>query len=180
MSQKEHKQVTQCLRRRLAWCNATGRSYNPALEQYSVYPRALSDCDGNPHEGVKSTWTEKLRGCYKHTNTFFESLPSGWSPSVVVLDGMFLLNTNPLRQTNNVTSYANLLFNQFIKPHYLKGASTVHLILITPADSDLIPKNLNKKREMTERENKAVLSLNHMNMLLSLPLHHLKTHGGNT
>ena len=57
MSQKdrEHKQVTQCLRRRLAWCNATGWLYNPAHEQYSVYPRAISDCDGNPHGGVKST-----------------------------------------------------------------------------------------------------------------------------
>ena len=64
VSQKEleHKQVIKCLRRRLAWCNETGQSYNPAQEQYSVYPWALADCDRNPHGGVKSTWTDKLRG----------------------------------------------------------------------------------------------------------------------
>ena len=114
--------------------NATGRSYNPAQEQYSVYPRALSDSDGNPHGGVKSTWTEKLRGRYKDTNIFSESVPDGWSPNVVVLDGMFLIkfNTNPLRQTNNVASYAILLFNRFIRPHYQKGASKVHLIFDNP------------------------------------------------
>ena len=96
---------------------------------------------------------------------------------MVVLDGMFLINTHPLRQTNNVTSYANLLFNRFIKPHYQKGASTVHLIFDNPSRLRF---KLEQKKEMTERENKAVLSLNHVNMLISLPLHQLKGHGGNT
>jgi len=99
---------------------------------------------------------------------------------VVVLDGMFLINTNPLRQTNNVTSYANLLFNRFIKPHYQKGASTVHLIFDNPSRLRFNPKEFEQKREMTERENRAVLSLNHMKILISLPLHQLKGHGGNT
>ena len=89
---------------------------------------------GTPMEEQKAHGlTEKLRAHFKDTNTFFESLPGGWSPSVVVLDGMFLINTNPLRQTNNVTSYANVLFNRFIKAHYHKGASTVHLIFDNPS-----------------------------------------------
>lgn len=32
--EREHKQVTKCLRQRLAWCNRTGQAYYPAYEQY--------------------------------------------------------------------------------------------------------------------------------------------------
>ena len=153
LSQKEleHKQVTKCLRCRLAWCNETGQSYNPAQEQYSVYPRALADCNGNLHGGVKSTWTDKLRGRYKGGDTFMESLPNSWSPSVVVIDGMFLINTNPLQQTQNIASYADLLFNRFIRPHYHKGTKTVHLIFDNPGQHAFNPKQFEQRKRDDKR-----------------------------
>ena len=154
LSQKEHehKQVTKCLRRRLAWCNATGQSYDPAQEQYSVFPRALSDCNGNPHGGVKSTWTDKLRGRYKDGDAFMERLPNGWSPSAVVIDGMFLINTNPLQQTQNITSYADLLFNRFIRPHYQSGANTVHLIFDNPGQLTFNPKEFEQRKRDDQKK----------------------------
>ncbi len=36
--EKEMKQVTKCLRQRLAWCNRTKQSYDPNQEQYSLLP----------------------------------------------------------------------------------------------------------------------------------------------
>ena len=64
LKEKEQKRVTKCLRRRLAWCNSTGRSYDSSQEQYSLLPRALADCDGNPNKGSKATWTKKLSDRY--------------------------------------------------------------------------------------------------------------------
>ena len=42
----EIKQVTKCLRQRLSWCNRTGQTYDPNLEQYSIFPRAIADENG--------------------------------------------------------------------------------------------------------------------------------------
>ena len=39
--EREVKQVTKCLRQRLAWRNWTGQTYDPSAEQYSAYPRAI-------------------------------------------------------------------------------------------------------------------------------------------
>ena len=59
--EKENKQILMCLRKRLAWCNRTGMSYDSSKEQYSLYPRALADENGMPHKSAKSTWTDKLK-----------------------------------------------------------------------------------------------------------------------
>jgi hypothetical protein len=48
IKEKELKDVTKYLRRRLDWCRLTGDTFDPD-EQYSVYPRALCDSNGIPH-----------------------------------------------------------------------------------------------------------------------------------
>ena len=58
--EREIKQVTKCLRQRLAWCNWTGQTYDPSAEQYSAYPRAICTEKGAPHKGSKAAWTDKL------------------------------------------------------------------------------------------------------------------------
>ena len=54
--EREQKRVEKCLRRRLSWCNKAGNSYETGLEQYSIYPRAIADCN----KGSKANWTHKL------------------------------------------------------------------------------------------------------------------------
>ena len=103
---KEHKLVTRCLRRRLAWCKRTGVPYNAAQEQYSVFPRALSDSCGKPNTGTKSYWTQKLKSRY--TNILTEQLPQQWVPEVVILEGMFPINTSPLKRMKTVNDYTSL------------------------------------------------------------------------
>ena len=61
--EKELKDVTKYLRRRLEWCRQTGQVYDPE-EQYSIYPRALCDSRGIPHTGTKSVWLAKLASRY--------------------------------------------------------------------------------------------------------------------
>ena len=66
ISQKEKElwQVAKCLRRRLAWCNHTKLPFDTTHEQYSIFPRALADEEGNPHKSAKSNWTDKLQSQY--------------------------------------------------------------------------------------------------------------------
>ena len=52
--EKENKVVMTCLRR-LAWCNRIGLKYDVLKEQYSPYPRALSNEKGIAHKASKST-----------------------------------------------------------------------------------------------------------------------------
>ena len=65
LQKKEHNQITKCLRQRLAWCNRTGQTYDPSVEQYSTYPRAISDVNSKPPKGSKSTWTDKIGNAIK-------------------------------------------------------------------------------------------------------------------
>ena len=39
--QKEMKQVTKCLRHRLAWCNCTGQTYDPLRNSIPCFPEPL-------------------------------------------------------------------------------------------------------------------------------------------
>ena len=145
--QHEHKQVTTCLRRRLAWCSRTGKSINIGQEQYSIYPRALSDCDGNPHTGSKSIWTTKYASRYNNDSCVLaENLPVNWIPDAVLIDGMFLINTNPLHQTENLSHYSYLLFNHFMKQYFQKGSKTIHLLFDNPNTVSFNPKALEQSR----------------------------------
>lgn len=97
--QKEQQETNKYLRKRLAWCNQTGQKFDESEEQYSLLPRSLADVNGSPHKGNKSKWTEKLRARYNCDTmcTPFLSTPE-WTPGLTIIDSMFMINTNPLRQ----------------------------------------------------------------------------------
>ena len=120
--EREFKQVTKCLCRRLAWCNCTGQSYDPAIEQYSMFPQTISDENGYPHKGTKSSSTEKLSQHYNspHLPILMNTLPQGWSPQAVIIDGKFLINCKPLRHTWN---HCCGVCNSVIQPLYFPTLS---------------------------------------------------------
>ena len=146
--ERESKQTIKCLRQRLAWCNRTGQSYNTTSEQYSIYPRAICDETGIPQRGAKANWTDKLSKRYSLANppVVFNTLPTGWVPEAVIIDGMFLIQCAPLRQTSTISRYAELLFNRFTLHHFKSGAIEVHLIFDSPSMQPFNPKNYERTR----------------------------------
>ena len=146
--ERESKQMTKCLRQRLAWCNRTGQSYDPTTEQYSVYPRAICDETGNPNKGTKASWTDKLRKRYELATppVALDILPTGWVPEAVIIDGMFLIQCAPLRQTATISRYAEMLFSRFILSHFDNGAVEVHLIFDSPSVQPFNPKQMERMR----------------------------------
>ena len=124
--EKELKDVSKYLMRRLDWCRATGEPYD-LNEQYSVYPRAFCDNNEVPHSGTKSLWLHKLTSRYL-SSIVTNSLPNNWSPETVIIDAMFLINTRPLRRNTTIATYSQFLFHCFVSPHYIAGSSEVHLV----------------------------------------------------
>jgi len=101
--EKEKKLVSNCLKQRLVWCQYS-KERPPTAEQYIELPRALANADGIPHKGKKSGTTTALENRYKGqvvTNTF----PPRWIPDLVILEGMFIINTTPLPSHSNMWNY---------------------------------------------------------------------------
>ena len=69
---------------------------------------------------------------------FLPYLPS--TPSVVIIDAMFTINTKPLRQTKTFTQYTQFLFNQFVLKHFKAGTLEVHLVFDKPTKQPFNPK----------------------------------------
>ncbi len=148
--QKEERDTNKYLRRRLAWCNRTGQQFDEGEEQYSLFPRALADPDGNPHKGVKSKWTAKLQARYNVPNTTpFTSSPP-WIPQVAIVDAMFAINTNPLRQHKTMEQYAYFLFRQSVVPHFSRGTQEVHLVFDHPGRLPFNPKDCEHNRRYSK------------------------------
>ena len=134
LSQKEKEIVdtNKYLRTRLARCNQTGQQYDRCDEQYTLLPRALAEVDGSPHKGNKSKWTEKLQCRYNTPTTTPIISALEWIPEVAIVDAMFAINTNPLRQHKSIEQYAYFLFKQIVIPHYQIGTNQVHLVFDHP------------------------------------------------
>lgn len=156
LKEKEEKTQMKCLRKRLAWCSKTGQSFNSSSEQYTVLPRAMCDASGNPHKGAKSNWTDKI---HKRYNVTVGMLPQDWKPDAVILDGMFLVNLTPLRQTETIHDYTYLIFRRFIRPYFNQGAIEVHVIFDVPPE----PGKFNPKAGEQNRrdENRTPLDSSH-------------------
>ena len=108
----------------------------------------IADEAGSPQRGAKANWTDKLGKRYSLANppVIFNTLPSGWVPEAVIIDGMFLIQCAPLRQTSTISRYAELLFNRFILHHFKIGSVEVHLIFDSPSMQAFNPKSHERTR----------------------------------
>ena len=148
------------MRRRLAWCNSTGQRFDEGTEQYSIYPRAISDASGMPHRGSKSVWTSKLEERYSQPAVVTNGLPVGWNAQAVIIDGMFLVNTTPLRRNRTIDDYSKMLLGRFAIVHYKAGTAQVHIIFDKPIEGNFLPK-------MFERQRRDVIECNHMHIVFT-------------
>ena len=69
-----------------------------------------------------------------------------WVPDVVVSDGMFLIQCNPLRQTMTIMEYGILILNRFVIPQYKAGTKEVHIVFDIPSERYFNPKSYEHNR----------------------------------
>ena len=125
------------------------------MSNTQYYPELLQ----NPHKSSKSNWNDKLNTRYISADppVFTSHLP--FAPQIVIIDAMFLLNTRPLRQTNTVSDYTKLLFNQFVLQHYKTGVNEVHLLFDKPGRQLFNPKQFEHRKRYLQ--NKTVTEHQH-------------------
>ena len=127
----EKKIVSRCIRRELAWSAQTHNSAQKSRgEQYLELPRALCTHDAIPHKGQKSFATKFFEARYK--DLMMCSYPAQWVPDIVILEGMFLINTSPLITHSSMKDYARFLIKRFTIPHFIKGVIQVHILFDNP------------------------------------------------
>ena len=73
-------------------------------------------------------------------------LPCGWTTEVVVIDAMFMINTNPLKSIKIVSEYGILLLKVFVMPYFQSQCTEVHLCLDNPKQQQFNPKQCEQER----------------------------------
>ena len=81
------------------------------------------------------------------------TLPKDWTPTVVIMEGMFLININPWSAHRTFGDYGDFLMRQhnIICPPYRNGALEVHLLFDNPESQVYSPKRF--EREQRDRIN---------------------------
>jgi len=143
--ERDDKHLITCLRRHLIW-SIYHKLGSPSEVQYSEWPWALADEEGNPHKGNKSAWTTKLVSRYQSADAPILVSHRPFVSHTIIVDAMFILNTRPLRQTKTFSEYAIFLFNQIISQHFKAGTSEVYLIFDKPNLQAFNPKQFEQAR----------------------------------
>lgn len=139
------------LKRQLAWISENGAE-NLDLESLmgpvSPLPRALIGEDMLPYKSNKSTVTHYLRKRYSQLPIVIEYPPSNMTQTTAtcILEGMFMIQTSPLPGMTCMREYAQLLLQQYIRPHLQAGMQEVHVVFDTPGLMKETPKELEQKR----------------------------------
>ena len=136
--------MSKCVRRSLAWNARVDKDNQQSGGQYLELPRAISDPHGKAHTGVKSYATKWLEKRYE--KIVMCTLPSEWIPDVVLLEGMFLIQTSPLSTHHSMSEYSSFLFRRFALPHFIHGSMEVHILFDNPGRQPSSPKSLEQRR----------------------------------
>ena len=125
----------------------------PTSGQYPEIPREICDPHGTPHKGQKSYTTKWLEKRYM--GVVSNQLPGSWTPEVVVIDGMFMINTSPLSTHTNMKEYSTFLLRRFVLCYLIHRVHSVHIVFDNPGRQPSSPKTIEQKR----RDNLANLHL---------------------
>ena len=82
----------------------------------------------------------------RYENLFVNSLPADWLPDIVILEGMFIINTVPLRIHSKLSEYVVFLIRRYIAWYIRSGAMEIHLVFDDPSRLGEHPKCIERSR----------------------------------
>lgn len=147
--EKERKISQRFLKRQLAWMaekDISPKNAKGLFASISSLPRALIGKDGLPYKANKSKTTSYLERRYKDLPVIRKSLP--WAPTTVILEGMFLIQTTPLPENENMRDYARMLFDNCVKKYLNTNVLEIHTVFETLGAYLKLQRKLNKIEEI--------------------------------
>jgi len=132
--ERERKLQIECWKKRVAFASSTGTNIPNVYQQCLELPRAIATSDGLPVKGTKANSTKVFEKRYEHTSpsVFITSIPPGWVPTAIIMEGMFLINIKPWSAHKSIGDYGDFLLRQHILPHFRHGATEVHVLFDDP------------------------------------------------
>ena len=145
---KHHKTLVKCLRKRIVNSVKRGEKITE-LEQFSEFPRALCDYSGNPVKGSKRLVTKLIQKRYP--TSFSNTLPEGWKPEKVILEGMYMIYTSPLpTQHKTFYDYDVFLVQKRLLFHISSPATKeINVLFNHPGQMEFSPKDVERARHDT-------------------------------
>ena len=139
----DRDRVEQCLRSKI-YFSKERESPIETVEQYNELPRALANVDGSMYKTAKSTATTALNKIY--TSCFLETLPQSCNTELVIIDGMFIIQSEPLGMHRLFKDYGSFLLNRWVKSYFMKGIKGVQIIFDHANRHGMSPKDLERNR----------------------------------
>ena len=154
LAEKQRKLVQTCIKKTLA-LSLSGHQLQAGAHHFLDIPRAIADADGFPCKGVKANTTRVLERRYG--NIVQSSISTIHLPKAIVLEGMFVINTSPLKSHSMKTfiSYYRFLVQRWIVP-YLRSLETteLHMVFDDPGRNGLSPKSIEQESRDSSRDDR--------------------------
>ena len=111
-------------------------------------PRAIATIDALPVKGSKANAMKVYEKRYREATeaVILTSLPHGWAPDTVIIEGMFLINIQPWAGHYTLSDYANFLRKQHVHFYFRNGAKEVHVLFDDPGRIPNTPKQFEHLR----------------------------------
>ncbi|CAC5404123.1 unnamed protein product [Mytilus coruscus] len=155
---KDNKTVISCLRKQIAFSKLSSEPVTD-LDQFLALPRAICDAEGIPLKGQKSLSLHHFRSRYPYA--FLSALPIETGLTAVILEGMFMINSNPAPQHKTFGDYTKFIFDRWIVRSYKQfSASEIHVVFDHPNRHGCSPKDVERSRRdsSVQATDSAVLS----------------------
>ncbi|CAC5388729.1 unnamed protein product [Mytilus coruscus] len=155
---KDNKTVISCLRKQIAISKLSSEPVTD-LDQFLALPRAICDAEGIPLKGQKSLSLHQFRSRYP--DAFLSALPTETGLTAVILEGMFMINSNPAPQHKTFGDYTKFIFDRWIIRSYKQfSASEIHVVFDHPNRHGCSPKDVERSRRdsSVQATDSAVLS----------------------
>ena len=146
--EKERRLQLECWKKRVEYASKLGLPIKNAFEQCIELPRAIATIDALPVKGSKANATTVYEKRYREATeaVILTSLPHGWAPDTVIIEGMFLINIQPWAGHTTLSDYASFLRKQHVDFYFRNGAKEVHVLFDDPGSIPNTPKQFEHLR----------------------------------
>ena len=156
MVEKERQLTQRYLKHQLAWINEHGTeesSLDGLLGPVAALPRALMSGNDLPYKPPnKSNVTNYIGTRYSQYDVVNCNVPNGWIPDVFILEGMLMIQLQPLWTVMTVRQYSMLLLKRFILPHLqAHGVNEIHVVFDNQDAMEASPKEIEWRRDDSKR-----------------------------
>ena len=139
------------------WC-AKNNLVMDDMKQYlnNPLPRAISTIDGLPYKSDKCKMLQIYKSRYPDS---FESNFDLTLFDTVVLDGMFMIHSAPLRSFKTFSEYIFYLFTRHVSIYFEQDLKYVHVVFDDQNECQISPKSIERERRDIECDEKPIISM---------------------